>query len=83
MHGTMFPHGQFTQSLQVTEVVRFTKEARLAIVAPLDHVLGDTRDVQARLAWHGAAPVMEPQHTMGRMSFHSVDCNTWDQNTAL
>jgi hypothetical protein len=57
MHGTVFPCGQLTQSLQVTEVVRFTKEAWLAIVAPLDHVLGDTRDVQARLACDGEAPV--------------------------
>ena len=33
----MFPHGQFTQSLQVTEVVRFTKEARLAIPVGAAH----------------------------------------------
>ncbi len=42
MDGTVFSRGQLTQSLQVTEVVQFTKEAWLAIVAPLDHVLGDT-----------------------------------------
>jgi hypothetical protein len=57
MHGTMFPHGQFTQSLQVTKVVRFTKEARPAIVAALNHVLGDTGDVQAGMAGDGEAPV--------------------------
>ncbi len=64
---TVFPCGQIAQSLQVTEVVRFTEEAWLAIVAPLDHVLGDTRDVQARLACDGEAPVT------GVLQYHEVE----------
>ncbi len=57
MDGTVFPCGQLTESLQIPEVVRFAKEAWPAIVAPLDHMLGDIGDIQARLACDGEAPV--------------------------
>ena len=57
MRGAVFPDGQLMQTLQGTEEVRVTKEAWLGIVAQMDHMLGGTREVQARLAWDGGAPL--------------------------
>lgn len=41
---------------EVPELVVSGEEARLAIVAALDHVLGDSREIDAGLAGHGAGP---------------------------
>jgi hypothetical protein len=48
---------QLAQFGAILLVVGFGEEARLAIVPELDHVLGDTGQIDAGLAGHGA-PVL-------------------------
>ena len=53
VHGTAFAQGDFAQVLQVAHPVEVSKEARLAIIAALDNVLGYMGEVESGLARHG------------------------------
>jgi hypothetical protein len=63
--------------LQVTHAIQVGKEARLAIIATLDDVLGDMSEVESWQAGHGGfragrSPVFLPSRSRSVGSYHDV-----------